>query len=124
LANGLGNLVSRVARLCETSGFEFPKTEKNIIDDEVKESLDKFRLDGAIKIIFENYISTLDQEINKAEPWKLTGKELETFLIRAVTIIRKIAFNLEPFIPETATKIAKQFTGPKIISETPLFPRI
>lgn len=124
LANELGNLVSRIARLCENSGFEFEKEEINELDSHVSKSLEEFRFDEAIKVIFEKYISALDQKINKDEPWKLEGKDLEVFLKDAVSKIRIIAFNLLPFLPETAEKIEKRFSGPKIKSAEPLFPRL
>lgn len=126
LANGLGNLVSRIAKLCEKSGFEFPIAPGTVweLDEEVKASLNRYRFDEAIKYIYENQIAKLDQEINKVEPWKLTGKDLEEFLNKAAGIIRSISLNLYPFLPETAQKIDNQFKGPKIKSGSPLFPRL
>ncbi|HET7099200.1 MAG TPA: methionine--tRNA ligase [Patescibacteria group bacterium] len=126
LANGLGNLVSRVAKLCENSGFEFPVipgTEWKL-DENVTKFLDIYRFDEATRYIFESYITKLDQDINKIEPWKLTGDELNDFLKKAVDTIRAISLNLYPFIPETAQKIDDQFKGPKIKSAEPLFPRL
>ena len=124
LANGLGNLVSRIARLCENSGLEFPKGKSLQLDPSVEEALGNYRFDEAVKRIFEIFVSSLDSSINAREPWKLKGKELEKFLTEAVSIIRNLAFNLRPFLPATAEKIEKQFSGPKIKSEKPLFPRI
>ena len=125
LANGLGNLVSRVARLCENSELNFNSTVPiQRVDKEIKENINEFRFDEAIKVIFEKYVSALDQKINKDEPWKLQGKDLEIFLKDAVSKIRTIIFNLSPFLPKTAEKIEKQFKGPKIKSAEPLFPRL
>jgi methionyl-tRNA synthetase len=124
LANGLGNLVSRVAKLCDNSGLEFPKEKLSQLDPSVDEALGSYRFDEAIKEIFELFVSSLDSSINAKEPWRLKGKKLEKFLIEAVSGIRNLAFNLRPFLPETAEKIEKQFSGPKIKSEKPLFPRL
>jgi methionyl-tRNA synthetase len=123
LANGLGNLISRIAKLCEGSEFALPAGRQEF-DKDIPKSLDKFRFDEATKAIFEKYISKLDQKINREEPWKLQGKDLEDFLTNAVNIIRTVAFNLSPFLPETAGKIEKQFREPKIKSAEPLFPRL
>ena len=126
LANGLGNLVSRVAKMCEKSGFDF-KTDPNHIweiDAYVKKSIENYRFDEALKYISENYISKLDKKINETEPWKLSGNELESFLKEAVLILQNISFNLYPFIPDAATKIDNIFKGPKIVSAAPLFPRL
>lgn len=122
LANGLGNLVSRVAKLCEKSGIEFKPT-KHLIDPKIGSALKNYKFDLALKTIWEE-ISQTDQFINGEEPWKLTGDKLEKVLIHLVTHIRTISFNLEPFLPETAEKIEKQFTGPKIAAGSPLFPRL
>jgi len=45
-------------------------------------------------------------------------------LKKLVNEIRQINGALKPFLPETTEKIEKQFAGPKIKSEKPLFPRI
>ena len=124
LANGLGNLVSRVAKLCENSGLEFPKGKPLQLDFRVDEALGKYRFDEGLKKVFELFVSGLDSSINAKEPWRLKGKELEKFLTEAISVIRSLAFNLRPFLPETAEKIEEQFSGPKIKSEKPLFPRL
>ena len=123
LANGLGNLISRIAKLCENSGFEFENKKINKLDDNVAKSLDEFRFDEALKIIWEK-ITTTDQYINTNEPWKLKGEELKKILTYSVNSLATIAYCLLPFLPETAQKIEKQFKGPKIKSGAPLFPRI
>jgi len=120
LANGLGNLVARVAKLCERakiqdSGFKIQFQENRFLNG--------FRFDEALKEIWE-WISEVDQVIEKDKPWTLKEVELESALKIYVEKIRKIATGLRPFLPETAEKILKQFAGPKIKSEAPLFPRI
>ena len=124
LANGLGNLISRVAKLCETSGFEFAKENSFKLDGLVEENLKNYRFDEALKNIFDRFVSGLDSSINKEEPWKLTGENLKEFLTGSVSIIRNLAYNLKPFLPATSEKIEKQFLGPKINSAAPLFPRL
>lgn len=122
LANGLGNLTSRIAKLCETSGFEF-KPAKAKFDEKIEKHLNQYRFDEALKTVWENVTET-DQFINEEEPWKLSGDKLEGVLVHLVDHIRSIAENLKPFLPETAEKIEKQFKGPKIKAEAPLFPRL
>ena len=122
LANGLGNLVARTAKLCEKSEFEFKET-KLTRDERVSNALENYRFDEALKVISE-IIAQTDQFISEETPWKLTGDELKKVLVHAVDHIRFIAFNLKPFMPETAQKIEDQFKGPKIISAPALFPRV
>jgi methionyl-tRNA synthetase len=122
LANGLGNLVSRCAKLCENSGFEFAPT-KVAINPNIENALKEYKFDVALKTIWEEVTQT-DQFINEEEPWTLKGEELKKVLIHLVDHLRSIVFNLKPFLPETAEKIENQFRGPKIKSADPLFPRL
>lgn len=123
LANGLGNLVSRIAKLCENSGFGFKREEINKFDKGISKSLNEFRFDEALKIIWVK-ITEIDQYININEPWKLKGEELKKVLTYSVNSLTAIAYQLRPFLPETAERVEKQFKGPKIKSEPPLFPRL
>ncbi|HUC95298.1 MAG TPA: methionine--tRNA ligase [Candidatus Saccharimonadales bacterium] len=122
LANGIGNLVARTAKLCENSDFEFVPT-KIAKDEKIENTLKVYEFDVALKTIWEE-ISQTDQFINEEEPWTLKGDELKKVLIHLVDHLRSIAFNLKPFLPETAEKIEKQFKGPEIKAESPLFPRL
>lgn len=121
LANGLGNLVARVAKLCEKSTVDF-LAEEIAFDSQIKEKLAIFSLDEALKIII-SWITEINQLISAEQPWTLSGQELEEKLAKYVSVIRKIAYHLQSFIPETAQKILGQFKGPKIVSTEPLFPR-
>lgn len=122
LANGLGNLVSRIAKLAEKSGIGFNDTKTDLYE-KVETSVSEFEFDLALTDIWTK-IKNLDQEINLNEPWKLESKKLEVFLQESINSIRNIAYNLRPFLPETAKKIERQFKGPKIKSAEPLFPRL
>ena len=122
LANGLGNTVSRVAKLAENSGLEF-STEDLRWFDEVKSSLEEYRFDKAIEKIWSE-LTQVDQRINLEKPWELQGDTLQVKLISYIKSIRQIAFNLKPFLPQTADKIEAQFKGSKIKASSPLFPRL
>lgn len=121
LANGLGNLVARVARLCEKNGVEasdnplshFPEVEKH---------LDNYKFNEALSFIWSK-ISDSDKKINQEKPWELEGEKAKQVLSELVESIRQIAFNLMPFLPETSETILTQFSG-QIKSADPLFPRI
>ena len=121
LANGLGNLVARIAKLCEKSNYEAAISNVEL-KSTVKENLEQFKFNDALSSIWYD-LSELDKKINKEEPWKLTDKELESFLNLAVKTIQISAFNLKPFLPETSEKILNQFSG-KVTAQKPLFPRI
>lgn len=122
LANGLGNLVARVAKLCENSSFDFQETKLEI-DSYWENHIEAYHLNEALERIWE-YVTEDNKRINEGKWWELTGEKLQSTLQSGVDSIREIAFHLQPFLPETAKKIEEQFKGPKIKSGSPLFPRI
>jgi len=125
LANGLGNLVARIAKLCQNSNFVFKKKIKeNKIDRQIAKKLDQFRFDEAIAYLWQEKITSLDRLIDIWEPWSLSGGKLNKILNKLVEEILNLAYQLKPFLPETAEKIKNQFSKTKIKSEKPLFPRI
>ncbi|MEK6818787.1 MAG: methionine--tRNA ligase, partial [Nanoarchaeota archaeon] len=121
LANGLGNLVSRVAKLCENSKLEFHYD--NTYQYSKNEKIESFRFDEALKTIWDEVVE-VDKYINQTEPWNLKGDKLREVLEKSIKSIKHIAYGLLPFLPGTAEKMEKQFSEPKIKSEAPLFPRI
>ena len=121
LANGLGNLISRIAKLCERIHFKVSGDIKFI--DEVSEHLDEYRLDMAMESIWKS-IKELDAKITKLEPWKMEDEWLADFLLDACVQISSIGYSLSPFMPETSKKILDQFNSGEIKSGSPLFPRL
>jgi methionyl-tRNA synthetase len=146
LAGGIGNIVSRVAKLCELADYPSPDPSKHknedpvIKDDEYIRAMKEFKFNEAIGIIWKK-ISELDKYINQEKPWTLIDNflschsreggnpdpskhKIETILARCINQIQEIGFLLKPFLPITSDKILRQFQGPKIRSSVPLFPRI
>jgi methionyl-tRNA synthetase len=130
LANGLGNLVARVAKLCDTSGYVHELTSiPRKLKKPVSTSLEKFNFDKALGYIWSSDIKWglkwLDKYINESKPWQIKDKKLLYLKLHLyVENILDIAYNLQPFLPATAEKILEQFKGPKVKSQPPLFPRI
>lgn len=122
LANGLGNLVARVARLASDTKLSLPEKKNFKFKKVVSDNLKSFRFDQALIGLWEE-ISELDRRINEEKPWELEGSELKKVITPICQEIREIAFNLSSFLPETSKKILGQFTG-KITSEKSLFPRL
>lgn len=131
LANGLGNLIARVAKLCETIGYtemgSKNREEEHVIDDELyKKAFDGYKFPDALAFIWQKITKT-DRYINEEKPWELVKTNIQKasgVLAHCVDEIQEIAILLEPFMPETAEKITAQFKGPDIKSQKPLFPRI
>lgn len=128
LANGLGNLVARVAKLAEQAKLKvrsskFEVTIQNPKFDGYHKLLNEYQFNETLSFIWEK-ISQADRYVDINKPWELKGVELEKVLNHLVSEIREIAILLEPFLPETAQKIQKQFAGPEIKVTAPLFPRL
>lgn len=121
LANGLGNLVARVSKLCEKADLTASNSPSEF-DPEMAENLEELRFYEALHHIWSE-ITDADKKVNEEKPWELKGDKLIEVLTDLVQRIQHIAFNLQPFLPETADKILKQFSG-EIKSAPPLFPRI
>lgn len=131
LANGLGNLVARVAKLAENANYtltgSIDKTSAHIIKiEEYTKALNEYRFSDATAFIWKK-ISDLDKFIDQEKPWELIKKQdarLKDVLAHAIDQIQEIAGLLEPIMPETAKKIEEQYKGPEIKAQAPLFPRI
>lgn len=131
LANGLGNLVARVAKLCENTDYTQmgPKTEQSdhILTDEIyTNALSAYKFNEALSYVWQK-ITKVDQFINVEKPWELIKKDQDrakSVLAHCVDQIQEIAILLTPFMPQTSAKISEQFKGPKIVSQQSLFPRI
>lgn len=121
LANGLGNLVSRVAKLCETNDISASEIEQSF-DPKMEQHLKEYKFNEALNHIWEE-ITNADKLINEKKPWTLSKEDVKPVLENLVKQIQHIGFNLQPFLPETSEKILKQFSG-KIKAQNPLFPRI
>lgn len=121
LANGLGNLIARVAKLCEKNNIS-ATVGSSVWCADLEKYMREFKFNEAIAVIW-NLISDADRKVNETKPWELEGKKLKEVLEDLVKRIQAIAYNLQPFMPETAEKILKQFSG-EIKSGQPLFPRI
>jgi len=127
LANGLGNLVARVAKLCEKASFKTQRLSSSYFQSgktkEYRKALDEYRFNEALAFVWEK-ISQADKYIDNKKPWTLRGKKLEKVLQPLAKEIQEISFLIKPFLPETSEKIEKQYAGPKIKSDKPLFPRL
>ena len=153
LANGFGNLTSRVTSMVEKyfSGMVPAKDEELKLEVEkiwqgYQESLDVFRVDEAINNI-KKLNALADSYIDKNKPWVLAKEDqarLAKVIYNLLEILRQIGVMLYPVMPQTAEKILQglgkaDFTsynldelkkwggleeGSKIEKSEALFPRI
>jgi methionyl-tRNA synthetase len=129
LANGLGNLVSRIMTLSERN-LDNRVVELIVEDEDKRPSLlsdfkvEQFRFDTICEMIW-NSINKLDKSISEEEPFKIIKVDQEKgkkMLIDYVSKLAQIAYGLKPLLPKTSEKLLK------IIKEnkkpvTPLFLR-
>lgn len=121
LADGLGNLVSRVAKLSEKLGLSLSKPE---LTKRYQEKLEGYGLYVTLENIQAQIVSA-NRYIDENAPWKITDKKkLKEVLTHLGNTILSLALELKPFMPVTSEKIEKQFTKGKIVLGAPLFPRI
>jgi methionyl-tRNA synthetase len=120
LANGLGNLVSRVLRLSEN----FTSPLKDMLEEDVTgKYLEKLEIDYALAIIWA-IIRSDNKVIEERKPWELIKKNEEQFkevMTHLMQNLLYISILLEPFMPETSEKIKKALETKK--AEI-LFPRV
>lgn len=133
LANGLGNLVSRVMRMATTNGVVL---DANIVEDikqtevlkafyeKSNKGFEGFNLQIAIDAVWD-LISFADKYIQDNQPFKtikIDKEKGERELGELLAYLDIIAENLLPILPETASKIS-QYVKTGTMPEAPLFLR-
>jgi len=125
LANGLGNLVARVSNLLEKNKIKVKIKEggdKELIKA-FNDKLENYKFDEALKVLWEK-IGESDEFLSDKKPWKIEKiKEIKKILEPIAQNILNISSLLEPFMPETALKVKKQFSERAIRKGEILFPR-
>lgn len=125
LANGVGNLVSRIAKLCEKTNYSFSGVINSTnlkIDKLVDEAMGNFRPDKALEIL-RGKIQSFDKKIQEDAPWTLGDQELVQTLESYIPELLQIGYNLQAFLPNTSRKILEIFSNRKITKPDPLFVR-
>ena len=128
LANNLGNLVSRIAKLAENE-TPHPDVHRGAPLDEREpfvKFINQFKFDEALSWIFNEYVDKTNNYLNQETPWKLekTDPKRKDILQTCIDNLRKAAIYIEPIMPETSKKILECFEGKIKPLEKPLFPRI
>jgi len=102
---------------------ESHKNFEELNTGEFKKAFAEFRFHDALGYIWSQ-IKILNALIDERQPWNLKGDYLKNALLDIINSINDVAILLQPFLPETAEKILKQFKGPTITSRPSLFPRL
>lgn len=125
LANDLGNLLNRTIGMQKKyfNSKVILNEEVNTFDIEIKElwaevvknveiKMNDYQFSEVLKEIWR-FISRMNKYIDECEPWKLAKDEnskdrLSTVMYNLVEALYKISVMISPFMPTTATKMAKQ----------------
>jgi methionyl-tRNA synthetase len=134
LANGLGNVISRIMKMAETNGVKISedilqKTEKELwLSEKGEEKYHKhfreYNLQKASDEVWKK-ISLIDSKITETEPFKLIKTDPEKakkIIGELVQSVWQVVVLLEPFMPETAKKAKIAILSGK--KPEPLFARI
>ena len=124
LANGLGNLVQRVAKLCELKNLVFSPNPSNPSFPSISSHLENFEFNLALEELWKEF-GALDAKINIDKPWEKSDNEAGKDLKAYVAKLLRLTIPLSIFLPETSSKIQRIFKGPKIVAPSvSLFPRL
>ncbi|KKT26389.1 MAG: Methionyl-tRNA synthetase [Parcubacteria group bacterium GW2011_GWA2_43_9b] len=131
LANGLGNLVSRVFKLASDYSSTEPRSggaSGEVLDfaRTINDSMEAMKLFEALQLIREKIVWA-NQRIDETKIWdlvKTSKSEAQKILTELLGIIVAIGEALAPFMPETSEKILTAAKAEKIQKGERLFPRI
>jgi len=121
LANGLGNLVSRVVKMMDKP-FVTNKTYTEVVTDELNSLYDNFKFNDIVEYIYK-MVKGANEYMNEKAPWKLDGVEKENVLTNMANKIYDIALLVEPVMPDTSTKVIDALKDPESFNSV-LFKRV
>lgn len=131
LANGLGNLVSRITTLVEKNldgviPVSAETTAVIVNQQEIDKLILEYKFHEALAKIWE-WIAEGNKRVDENKLWELPKTDMQKFISvskEVLLILEIVAKHLLPFMPNTAQKILDIVTAEKITKAEPLFPRI
>jgi methionyl-tRNA synthetase len=124
LANGIGNLVLRVATLCEKAGISgIPLPAAPDQPSGLRESMEEYRLDRALESL-QREVDAVNGEIDAAKPWnRLADPASRELIIGWGLRVHRIGYWLRLFCPNAAERIVRTFSATPIRKDLPIFGR-
>lgn len=127
LANGIGNLLSRVTNMVEKYFDGDLAADKVDVDiSTYQKVMETYQFNDAVAV-FSAVVSDANELIEQRKPWELakTDEEALKVVLRSLLGYLHIAGDLlQPFMPHTAQTIVDAVTADKITKSKPLFPRL
>ncbi len=116
LANGLGNLTSRIMKMAESYLAEPVSLPKYEFPEDYKEAFTGYELSKAINVVWQK-IGEADTLITEKKPfsvWKTDQESARVIVIDLVKRLGEISFLLQPLLPVTADKITSAIKANKL----------
>ncbi len=128
LANGIGNLVSRLGSLCERVGYVSPRPDRPApAPAALVEAIDGYEFDKALSALWST-IAAVNRDIEQQRPWELLRESdharLHGLLSKWLCEVWTLATWLEPFLPATSRAIVDRLFSGAVAKSPPLFPRL
>lgn len=122
LANDLGNLLQRTLVMSNNYKIKWNFEQPTKTYQEIDEYIENLNFSEALVKIWQ-IIAEANQRIDAEKPWELAKTDtpkLEKIITNLLDTLADISGLIEPFMPETAEKMAQQL---KTREPQPLFPR-
>jgi methionyl-tRNA synthetase len=87
------------------------------------DAFSKLDLREALRSVWQR-VWDLNKTLSDDKPWEKDGAMLGEYLQPIVSELRAIVYELQPFTPTLATKIAAHLATEHIEKITPLFPKL
>lgn len=123
LANGIGNHSSRVSKLAELMTYS-PTGDDGQLFETVREAMQKHDSNLALFHLRE-HLSQMSKALDADAPWRIkNADEKQAVMQNHVRSLYRFAYNLQVFLPNTATTILAALTQNTIEKIPTLFARI
>lgn len=122
LANDLGNLVQRVLTLASQNKITWQYRTVTKPFHRIDQAVEDLRFDQALTFIWD-IVTEANKRIDAEKPWELAKtnpKKFNETLGQLLDALAQIAFQIDPFMPETSWSIIEQL---KSLKPYPIFPR-
>jgi methionyl-tRNA synthetase len=109
LANGLGNLTSRVLKLAQNLKSQSTEHKSQTNHKQIANFVEKMELSQALDCVW-NIIRESNKYIENNKPWNLSKSDFDKFsevINKSISDLYLISQILSPFLPETSEKIKK-----------------
>ncbi len=129
LANGLGNLLSRVTNMVQKYGVTITTpafSHDTAFEQRISGYIADLHFRDALLEVWKK-IAEANQTIDREKPWTIAESDpatLQKLLQQLVLDLYDIQLALEPFMPATSKKIHEVITANPIVKSEPLFGRL